>query len=735
MKLVAAFFLSLVASVAHANVVTVTSGEHDGFSRLVFSHDGAMTWTLAREDEGYSLEFTGNEVSYDIADAYRRMTTQRIGLLRQDERDNSLKLRINCECYAFPFELRLGILVIDVRDGNAPAESVFELDVTAKRKKPLTGVRRITPVSNEAMSSLSVSINPPVSQDLVTAIQTAVRKPNQISLPKSPILDVARNDLIWEISKGASAGIVDMHDSLELQLQSSQTAVGSRQLRIGENAGAFEISNESVEGLLTADGTSCLKDEQIDVGSWGETVFSLSLAGLLQEFDQPDAQQLLEIVRRSIYAGFGAEARAILNTFNSTVTDYKVLFALSYIVDLELPENLVFEGMEQCETKVALWAVLSNREELSRSRVATSAVMQAFSGLPLHLRRHLGPGLADRFLAYGDVGTARVIRDAIFRASDSRSPSEQLLDANMDLVQGELGLANAKLKNILGSIGPAALESTATLIKLQTAAGDEVDQKLATLNEALLHEAGGGEDEGSLRNSLALAYASQDKFQEAMSLASGRGHIEEEVWEILANRGSDNALLSQSLELDKTVISAFNTDLTRKIIRRLIDLGFPTEAKRWLSIDSKPLAKLSKVDLELAYKIELAQGNRENAQSFLTAIASNDASAPPRDEIKKLDETNAVLESLDQANYSSIFGEMEIIDVFNKVCCVTDAGNINSSSGTSAISNSYLDENFLESVPLEDKDGTLVRANSILKRTAATRSILSDILEEKFFAQ
>jgi len=91
---------------------------------------------------------------------------------------------------------------------------------------------------------------------------------------------------------------------------------------------------------------------------------------------------------------------------------------------------------------------LANDRLPRKGMLNRDAVLQAFLGLPGHLRDHLGVGLAEKFLAQGDAEAARLIRDAMERGSALDKGAVEVLDAKVSLVTGDVDAAQSHAEAI-----------------------------------------------------------------------------------------------------------------------------------------------------------------------------------------------------------------------------------------------------------------------------------------------
>ena len=130
--MIRAFVLMLAlcwGGLANAGPVAVTSGEHDGFTRLVFDFGAPVEWQVGRSADGYEVAITGATPAYDLRGIFQLIGRSRLAAIWPDPQTGNLRIGIACACHALPFEFRPGIVVIDLRDGPPPRGSSFELSL------------------------------------------------------------------------------------------------------------------------------------------------------------------------------------------------------------------------------------------------------------------------------------------------------------------------------------------------------------------------------------------------------------------------------------------------------------------------------------------------------------------------------------------------------------------------------------------------------------------------------
>ena len=64
------FLLLLMAVPAWAETITVASGEHSGYSRLVLPLPAGSDWQVGRTAAGYELAVSGNDLRFDVSKVF-----------------------------------------------------------------------------------------------------------------------------------------------------------------------------------------------------------------------------------------------------------------------------------------------------------------------------------------------------------------------------------------------------------------------------------------------------------------------------------------------------------------------------------------------------------------------------------------------------------------------------------------------------------------------------------------
>ena len=638
--------LVLWPSLAMAKIYTVRSGEHADFSRIVILSTDLPGWTLGRVEGGYEMRPEDSSTDYNLRTVFEMIPKDRISSI--DKRsDGRLFLAVNCRCFADAFEIPAG-LVIDIKDGIPGENAGFE---TALAPRPDDNPTK--PTSVGAIAAIQNPVKPPTvlgdlaqrfvqrRTDLAWQTELAVEfpitsapKPTANPIPKpehaletnAPTIEPdraanLRDALVEQLGRAAAQGLVTV-DLAETEARVAKTTPESHELALNsENSPETAEINEMITGpnvrietavdrgskpranrsAMTPDGGSCRLSDDFDIVNWGTASengepLSLSRSSILGEFDEANPASIEALVKHYIYLTFGAEAKALVAAFETDIRNKDVLLTLADIMDFGVTHSTVL-GKDQmaCDTNVAMWAVLSAPSLSRGDSINREAIISAFTELPLHLRRHLGRYLAERFLQIDDTDTASVIRDAIARAPGDHGESFEMMDAQISLETGDETRGIHQLDKIVALDGPLAPEAVIQRIDASLDAGHPLPETLIETAETLAFEANGTEIGAELTRvylrglahtgEVLLALHQTDASVAARQMDNKTAKaLRLEILGLALDTPADTDFLQVALNgplaLDQ---SDRAMEIRRGIATRLIDLGLGENARQVLS--------------------------------------------------------------------------------------------------------------------------------------------------------
>lgn len=123
------FALIIAAPSWAAEVVTITSGEHDGFTRLVLRVDPANGWSLKQDNRAAELTITAPDFTFNEANIFTRIAkTRLLSTSTEDKGSNSsFHMNLACACRVNAYEYLDTYIVIDIFDADGSEEHVSEV--------------------------------------------------------------------------------------------------------------------------------------------------------------------------------------------------------------------------------------------------------------------------------------------------------------------------------------------------------------------------------------------------------------------------------------------------------------------------------------------------------------------------------------------------------------------------------------------------------------------------------
>jgi hypothetical protein len=598
------------AGMALAAPVTVKSGEHEGFTRLVLDFGTAASWTVGRTLDGYELRIVDASPIFDLTQVFDIIGKSRLAAIWTDPASASLHVGIACACHAIPFEFRPGIIVIDLRDGPPPKGSSFEMAIDGSEAPALAQKPAPRPRARPGLGPIGY-----VWTDLALArLQDGPVPIRQIAPSSDPAMEPLRASLLLQLSRGAARGMVEMvlPETARSQAKAAATVPAVR-MGLGELPGLTVGTGLPDHSEVAANGETCVPAAPLDVASWGIDLrvpeqMSDAMAGIIGEFDKPNPEAVARAVKFQLFLGFGVEALQLLRAFPTDLPDAALWRSLAHIMDDTVDPSPLFRGQTACETPASLWSVLTDPAPLNGVVVNKGAVLLAFSGLPLALRRHLGPRLADRFLDLGDGETAGSIRNAITRAPGDSGSEVEMLEAEIDLSNGDAPNAEARLVRMLAEPGPGTPEALVALVVARVAQDLPVDAAHVSSVEALVAEQSGSATESEARHALTLALAASGNFEGAFKALAQSPEASADVWRLLAKLGTDASLLAHAVLPEDQPLPDVPLATSTSLAERLLGFGLAGPALRWVGPESDAVLRAS------------AQLARRDARNALTSL-------------------------------------------------------------------------------------------------------------------
>ena len=601
--------------------VSIRSGEHQGFSRLVFHFDPARRWQIKRSGEGHIVTFSGPGLELVAADVFFWIPRDRIKSIVVNPDQSSILLRSDCDCPARAWLDRPGYLVVDVADpaffgelGNVEFAQAEVADVpppVAPVEPPAVSAPGMESAAKNSLEGAAMS---ELQRPSVPSNNVSPSDPNTEAMPNVDRLAETRDLILRELARAASQGLLEP-DPEGVEAQRESGLLEGARAPLGEfgldqleailkdlpNARAETAIDRNMRGnrpanRLTADGQPCLPDSFFEIASWSDRASAFEMVGqnrraLLGEFDAENPNAARRLAKVYVFLTFGAEAQAVIDLARLDDSEARVLRTIAQIVDHYVAERPgLLGGQISCPGAAAFWSALAVPEFHSDMNVNQDAILRTASALPLHLRRHLGPPLALRFLEAGNRDAALAIRDAIGRAIGPHGEGFEFLEANISRDLGRPETAAEQLDSIVSGDGSLAAEALIERVDMAIETGGDLPKDVVDLVAALAFEQRGTRTGAELARAYVLANIVVDQFDEALTslirIETGEAAEDEifpELWSQLvlgmARTDDDVDFLGAYYKHRTTLKGRAVSDPARaELANRLVILGFGSEA-------------------------------------------------------------------------------------------------------------------------------------------------------------
>ena len=659
-----------------AETISVQTGEHADFSRVVLAPARATDWSLTPTEQGYRLQFVRKDITFDTRRAFDLIPRDRIERIVAAQDAGALDFSLKEGISARSFETGDGVVVIDFSaaprekqnardeetvDSQSPEEPITRSPLTSLSAAEEISTqffwRGIAPQLAAQKRATQPAVQPvaqPVAPGSTPSHETA--QTSDASLPSNRVSE-AEQHLIRELSRAAAQGLVRVDSQPKPEVASHEPANPESSVAHGGSAKdsasaedtatqmaqldplAYqmttaidrEMPHDAVSRSYTATGKTCLKDSDFDFAKWasdtpaGEQISDARRA-LVGEFDRADPQAVVALAKLYLALSFGAEAETVLNAFGQAVPERETLIYLARVMDDRAvdPESPLL-AMLDCDSAVALWALLGSQGADPNREMNLAAIQRAFGALPHALRLAVADRLIERLISNGAAGAAKIVRRIAARV-EPEAASPQISDARLDLAHGATQRAETELKAIVADDGADAVEALLLLVDTQFENGILTDAKTVENVAALAFEHRFAPDGGRLARAHVLAATAAGQFDRAVAALrrwpeddhASRDRVAAQVYGAVTRNAEAVEFLRLSLDHPDLWQSARGDDtLWLTAAERFLSLGFPAQVPAMLGPDY-PVSNRASLVLAQAY---VGLGDGAKALSALSGVS------------------------------------------------------------------------------------------------------------------
>lgn len=620
-----------------AEIVTVRSGEHPGFSRLVAKIRPGAVWDVQRNRRSVRVSVSAPGLVFDTRTVFDRIPRKRLEEVVADPREAVLALSLGCDCQVRTFLQEGSYLVIDIADAaKAGAQrrlARLAADAGPYRFARWQFARREFALGEFVRSGPRERFGRQSSPKRKRVDGVALTFDPFPVMPKSAWRDrlidrmkeIALRGELWEPDEFALVDGDMKRTGRDVQAPGEISSVPQRkesdQVRQAgvESAENLRISVAGMrdEGLLDAalklDGTAgksdlCAGEEFLRVAEWADgDKFSRAVAirrsGLYGEFDSLNPEAGKGLAKAYLHFGFGAEAGRVLAMLPEADDEVRQLREIAKIMDA-LPKSGKVQDLQarfaaaDCGDNVTFWQSLLADAPLGLD--AGEKIARAFLALPVNLRAHLGPRVVRLLVSDNRLEPARIVSRSWERAVEGTAskagpafPFAGVISENgMEVAQEAIASRDVDVPETPYRLLDMIARHFQTRESLPESIPDLVASYALEFRRTDLGDA--------LERAHAIALALNGRFDEALSIVArggddrhapggpgsreqpgeaGKAVEEGKVFMLLTENGDDITFLRHALTLASAERIELPVQVVAAISQRLKDLGFSEEAE------------------------------------------------------------------------------------------------------------------------------------------------------------
>jgi hypothetical protein len=494
------FALVMSCTAARATQIPVQSGEHDGFTRLVFTIPAGASWTLKQSERAATLVFKKDGVRFDTSKVFDRIPRERIRDLTQDESESALNIALGCACTVESFMHSPAHIVLDVKEPEADK-------VTTNTLSPLA---ILPPAKNKTGEALSQAI-------------MAMTEPEQTAPPPPQPTDRARSQLTLKISRAQTQGLIanpklTLPDASSADVEPDLERPAANQQVSFATAFSLTAQELSARQQRSKGPANCPKASLVDPGNWGiegsfEEELSQARQQLIDASGRSNEDAILRLIRVYLYFGLGTEAEQLLDSAPLSPADRELTTNIARALDgYRPPIGDSLRNLQNCDNMAAVWSVLSS--ETADSNANMTSIQRGFASLPGHLQSQLGSRLAETLRLAGKTAEAEELVD---RTKRKAGATEALAFVSTKIVIDTA--PDATTTNALSEIAHTEFDDTplalAKFVEEKRKLDPGLQAETAVLLESYGAELKGTKKEGEVLKATALAFAMAGEFREA----------------------------------------------------------------------------------------------------------------------------------------------------------------------------------------------------------------------------
>lgn len=654
--------------------IQILSGEHVGFTRLVFQIEPNSQWSLQTIEKTASLTLTGQKTKFLDQEIFNKIPKARLLSTEQLISDTSsvFQMNLSCFCVVDAFAYRESYIVVDIKDTvravtendtvessrSTPPKLSLEEDIDS----PFANIFTQTPNQPSYSESGDWNLTSVSEQQSVNITDDQIVSQTDQDLDLAETVDAARDKLLGQLAMAVDQGILEFADDpIEVaEIEHKELILAEEKTEEAEVTNPPDVLVDQkqvmVQSVYERDARqqilpensfnqTCPEVSQVDIASWGNgDSFSEELAqarrDIIGEFDKPNIDKIQTLVRIYIRYGFGIEARSYLTSFDVNVADYAVLVDLADIVDGKPAIEGIVANSSGCDGIAGVWQLVAKPENQSQEMGNPEGIIDAFAELPNDIRNLIGPRLVTAFTARGFPQEAYLVSEIINRAPGEHGSDHQISQASIAHSNGELINAENLLEKVVDEDKDKTGEAIVKLAEIRLQAEQPFALEMLFDLGAAANSHRGTKIGLDLRRYEAIWMAELQGLDSAVALLleqEKEDPVNTEAYREIAvnlisrvdmNDIAAEVYVETILEYLDDLPTEDDSDLRLQVADNLIDIGLPNIALNVLSaIKNQDIAKLMIADANIMMSkfeeaIEILKSMRGNKADLLRIKAN-----------------------------------------------------------------------------------------------------------------
>jgi len=648
-RIVLAVFIYCIGQQSIAQTVTVRSGDHPSFSRLVLTVGDQTGWELIQSSAGFTLQKPEFERDFQLDDVFERIQRDRIASVASTT-PGVLEIALNCECHGDMFPYGSTQIVVDVIDGPAPED--WNGPFFSGTPEPVMQAKTEGSIAEPAGTvNLPVLFaetrNEPkeVSGDTNNVLEIQTQQPN-------PMVAEMQLRLLEQISQAAGQGLLspNLNEETVIKNVPSQTETAAEKVEeteqfenlspmpsnLGLNARSSfdELAQLLSPEIANTANSVCSPNFDFAFDGWGrgdDFVSGLAEVRLDQAKSQsenslPYTQKLL---RHYLHYGFGSEAIALVKTLELSPQEQNFLLILGLFLDNpNTYKTDYFQQFSDCDDLLGLMAFLTGQNQVKPSRSMATDLARIMQNLPFHLQIHLGPLWVKRLKENGHsdlgVASARIVETL----ASEEIPELKIQKAKQAVAEQNLDQAKEIFQQVADSGDQLAVDAFIETIQILLLQGGLPSPSEITVLDSYGREYQDTEREPKLAKLAALSRVITgdvaDGLQRYQDLDISRTALDSDL-SLIVDLATDETILSLAQQAAQSAEMTGLLEANLKPLEARIDsMGFNQLADRILK--RRPTNSLRAVDTAKSQQVEEQNLEPQGEVTLETPQPPSDAS-------------------------------------------------------------------------------------------------------------